>query len=593
MERCGGERECRKRSAERWEWKRQAGYWKSQHGRAKERGERLRERLRAEQAQHRVMRKKLVQTQAECAALQRQAVVGEQEREALQQQVAEWRQAAAGQPPNRADLLRAAFGARSEKRAPEPEAGEADAVAGRSGRRARGGQPGAKAHPRVARPELEERTEERDLPAERRVCGDCGRPFQRHGVAVSERVEVEVRSYRRRIRRPRYRAACECAQARGQQAPTVQAGLPPTLFRGTCYGLSVWVEFLLQVYWQRRPVRAFEREWAERGLALPASSLLGHQQDFVHWFAPLEQAIGVQQRQALLVHGDETSWRVQARGEQGHNPRCWLWACLTSEAVRFRVDPARSAAAAKVLFGPLGQSGRAVLVCDRYAAYDKLARDHAGQLELAICWAHARRDFVRLADRHPPWRTWAEGIVRRIGELYRLHRERHRHWQPERDGEHQSARWQALQEQFATAMSAFFAYVESEQQSVAASAPVAGDPRLGPLTSLLRYRTGLSVCVQQPCVPMDNNRVERALRPVVIGRQLSHGSHSATGAELQGLLLSVCSTLDMAGIDLERWLEAFLGECARQGPGATVPEPQEWLPWGMPPDRRQALLRPG
>ncbi len=129
--------------------------------------------------------------------------------------------------------------------------------------------------------------------------------------------------------------------------------------------------------------------------------------------------------------------------------------------------------------------------------------------------------------------------------------------QPERDWQHQSARWQALQEQFSAAMSRFLADIASGQQSVAA-----GDPRLGPLTSLLHYRTGLSVCVQQPCVPMDNNRVERALRRVVIGRQLSHGSHSPTGAELQGLLLSVCSTLDMAGIDLGRWLEAFLCECA-------------------------------
>ncbi len=342
------------------------------------------------------------------------------------------------------------------------------------------------------------------------------------------------------------------------------------------------MEFLLQVDWQRRPVRAFEREWAERGLALPASSLLGHQQDFVHWFAPLEQAIGVHQQQALLMHGNETSWRVQARGKQGHHPRCWLWACMTADAVRFRVDPARSAAAAKVLFGPLGQSGRAVLVCDRHAAYDKLVREHAGQFELAICWAHARRDFVRLADRHPPWQSWAEEIVRCIGELYRLHRER--------DCGHQSARWQALQEQFTAAMSRSFADIDSEQQSVAASTPAAGDPRLGPLASLLRYRTGLSVCVQQPCVHMDNNRVERALRRVVIGCQLSHGSHSPTGAELQGLLLSVCSTLDMAGIHLGRWTEAFLGECARQGPGATVP--QEWLPWAMPPDRRQVLLRP-
>ena len=36
-------------------------------------------------------------------------------------------------------------------------------------------------------------------------------------------------------------------------------------------------------------------------------------------------------------------------------------------------------------------------VCDRYSAYKKLARLAAGRLVLAFCWAHVRRDFIKVA----------------------------------------------------------------------------------------------------------------------------------------------------------------------------------------------------
>ena len=39
-----------------------------------------------------------------------------------------------------------------------------------------------------------------------------------------------------------------------------------------------------------------------------------------------------------------------------------------------------------------------VLVCDRYSAYKKLARELAG-MWLAWCWSHQRRDFHRLRRR--------------------------------------------------------------------------------------------------------------------------------------------------------------------------------------------------
>ena len=64
---------------------------------------------------------------------------------------------------------------------------------------------------------------------------------------------------------------------------------------------------------------------------------------------------------------------------------------------------------------------------------------------------------------------------------------------------------------------------------------------------------------------MDNNAAERALRGPVIGRRLSFGSVSETGARFTALIYSVLGTLASNGIDLLRWLEAWLGACAANG----------------------------
>ncbi len=105
-----------------------------------------------------------------------------------------------------------------------------------------------------------------------------------------------MQGYVRRTRRTRYRAGCGCAQRQGQPVPEVLPPREPRLFRGTSYGLSVWVAFLVQRYWQRHPVRAFEREWGELGVRLPAGTLLGHVRDLLTWIEPLEATIAVDTR---------------------------------------------------------------------------------------------------------------------------------------------------------------------------------------------------------------------------------------------------------------------------------------------------------
>lgn len=558
-----------------------ANYWRSQHARAKV-------RIAEWQAKWKSAKQELADALQQVRRLLEQVQALQRENEGLREE-------------NR-QLLQSPFKKRSEKstgRDGSDGGPESKREAGRSegGERRRGAQPGGVAHPRVDHAGLEVREEVHEPEAGSCKCPDCGRPYSRNGAEQHERIEIEVRGHRRRIRRPRYRARCECARRQGKAVPEVIAPLEPALFRGTSYGLSVWVTLLVQVYWQRRPVRTFEREWADCGVRLPAGTLLGHVADFLTWFEPLDAVIEARQKQALFVHGDETSWVVHVWAEAGENPRGWLWVCLSADAVRFRVDRSRSAEAAGKLFGQLGQEQEVALVCDRYAAYVRLAREHPGQFALAICWAHCRRDYVQVGRLRPDLQEWVDAILERIGTLYRRNAERLAEWDPQRTLGEQSQEFQAAHRRLQAECDALFAHAQREVQALTAAAeqkPESSppDPRLGPLQSMLNHREGLEVFLARPCVALDNNAAERALRRPVIGRKLSFGSHSEDGAALQGLLLSVFATLDMAGISLWRWLEEFLGECAVIGRQAVVADPQAWLPWGMSEQRLARLQVP-
>ena len=77
-----------------------------------------------------------------------------------------------------------------------------------------------------------------------------------------------------------------------------------------------------------------------------------------------------------------------------------------------------------------------------------------------------------------------------------------------------------------------------------------------------------------------HNAAERALRGAAIGRKLSFGSHSETGAELAGHLYSVFGTLALAGLRPYPWLVDYLQACAESG-GRPPADARAWLPWGM------------
>ena len=438
--------------------------------------------------------------------------------------------------------------------------------------RKRGHQRGAPGHGRTQRPGLEERPEVLAPPPDACVCAQCGQPYAPNGAEESTLVEIEVKAHKRVISRPRWRRTCACASSPMEvSAPPV-----PRLFRGTPYGITFWARFLFELCVCLRPVHRIAAWFSSQGLAVSPGTLANSLKRFVPLFAPLFEAILAHQNEAVLRHADETSWRVQElRGEDRSN-RAWLWTSVSDDAVCFHIDASRSAEAAEKLFAGIVLC--AVIVCDRYSAYKKLARMLGGLVTLAFCWCHVRRDFIDCAAGQDRLEQWCQRWIERIAEIYRLNDERLKHYDPEL--QRQIPAFDAAQTALKTALEALFAQAEREL------AALPGKAREGKaLRSLLNHREGLCVFIDRPEVPLDNNKAERFLRGPSIGRRLSFGSDSEKGAEFTAIMYSVVGTLSMNGIDVLRWLEAWLAACAdngRQPPDDLSP----WLPWSMSEERR-------
>ena len=173
-------------------------------------------------------------------------------------------------------------------------------------------------------------------------------------------------------------------------------------------------------------------------------------------------------------------------------------------------------------------------------------------------WSHQRRDFIQCTAGQADLAGWCEAWLERVAAIYRLNEARLACHDP--GIERQSAAFDAAQEALEAALDDMFARAGRELTGLPE------DAREGKaLRSLVNHREGLTVFLEHPRTPMDNNLSERLLRDPVIGRRLSFGSDSKIGAHLTALMYSVIGTLNLNGIDVLRWLDTWLMACAENG----------------------------
>src|SRR5262245_12842159 len=435
--------------------------------------------------------------------------------------------------------------------------------------RRRGQQPGRPGPRRRDHSHLPAVVEDHVLPAEQCRCRRCGRPFAPvGGTEDSTLLEVEVRAHRRVIRRRRYRPTCAC----GAHPGVVTAPPAPRVLPKSSLGVSVWVTVLLDKYLSYRPTYRLLADLRTQGLDLSLGTVTDGLQRLVPLFEPVYEALAAHSRRQPLWHGDETRWQVFATVEGKVGFRWYLWVFHAAEVVVVVLAQGRAHEVPEQYLGP---EATGIMVVDRYKAYQAMAQVKRGLIVLAFCWAHVRRDFVAVARSWPEQEGWALGWVGRIGEVYRLN----------------DARCAARKEAGA------FADADARLRAAVAALGAQGeaelaDPQLHParrkvLESLGDHWAGLTVFVEHPEVPMDNNTAERAQRGPVVGRKNYYGSGAVWSGRLAAMLFSLLQTLCLWKLNPRAWLTAYLTACAEAG-GAAPADVERFLPWNLSAEQRQA-----
>lgn len=459
------------------------------------------------------------------------------------------------------------FARKSERRKGAKSCEPAQGIS-RAPKNPRGHQRGARGHGRKDYSRLPVEEEWVDLAEEECRCPTCGLAFERAGGSEdSEQVEIEVRAYRRRIRRRRYRATCHCAQL-----PALVAAPPaPKLIPKGRYGLSVWVTVLLDKYAFLRPTHRLVEDLKTHGLELSMGTITDGLRRLAPVFEPVMDGILIRHLQEKQWHGDETRWRVFVRVEGKAGFGWWLWVFKSFSTVVFVLDRSRSARVPEAHFE--GVEG-GVLIVDRYAAYKALTKVKAGKILLAFCWHHVRRDFLRVAKDWRGQESWGNEWLDAIGELCELNRLRLEVLDDPGAFAPRDAQVRKAIEDMARR--------REEELSQAGLHPA----RRRALESLRNHWEGLTLFIDRPEIPMDNSEAERQVRGPAVGRKTFYGSGAVWAGELAATLFSVFATFKLWKINPRLWLSAYLEACGEHG-GKPPPDAHSFLPWNLSEARRR------
>lgn len=409
-----------------------------------------------------------------------------------------------------------------------------------------------------------------ELSTEEQICPKCGRPREEMTETEdSEVVEIDVRAYRRRIRRKRYRCTCDCTDV----PYTITAPPVPKLISKGRYGISVWVHVLLSKFGSHRATNNLIDELKQYDLDLPPGTVTGGLKRLVPLLEPIYEALLERNARSAYRQADETRWPVFVEQEGKKGYRWWLWAFLGEDTIVFRIASTRSH---KIPEEHYPQDVRAFLVVDRYSAYKAMVQVKLGVVILVFCWAHVRRDFVAVGKGWPELADWALLWLRRIRETYFLNRQRLNHNPNSSEFQEHDA---ALQESIA----------RMHQQAVDELADKKlREPCRKALKSLQAHWSGLTVFVDDPNIPMDNNASERTVRGPVMGRKNYYGSGSLWSVSLSASMFSILATLKHWNVNPRRWFSWYLESCAAAG-GKLPSDIESFLPWNLSDERRSQL----
>lgn len=396
-----------------------------------------------------------------------------------------------------------------------------------------------------------------DLEESERSCERCGGEKQVIGVEVLERLQMKPIEYVVE-RTERVVRACPAGCGCPECAPPVPQVVPKSMI-----GSSTAAQIITGKYCDALPFYRQERIFARDGITITRQTMARTVRAVAERLEPVTARLQELLLSCPVWGMDETRDRVLNEKGAKKEGLSWIWCTVGKRpppeekptdaplrVVLFEYGPGRDGAVA----GRLLDEFNGTLMTDRYSAYNAPAK--SGGIRHAACMAHVRRKFhdVLKADRSNPH---AQEAITLIGQLYTI----------ERDYAHASAaqRLEVRQTQAAPVLRAFRSWLYRTAAD--------GMPKSA-LGEAVRYAInsldGLEVYLSDPWVPIDNNEVERHIRPFAVGRRNWLFHHQAHGADASAKLYSIIGTARANEIDPMHYLR-FVLRCMERFPEAEMP----------------------
>jgi hypothetical protein len=268
----------------------------------------------------------------------------------------------------------------------------------------------------------------------------------------------------------------------------------------------------------------WDQHWAAANLLMPA------------WEGLKKYILG-----QPVIGADESPWPFVVKGGR---TKWQQWALTYLGAMYIEIHPAKSAEAGqKVLDGYRGK-----VVADGSPTYVSLSQ--ALKFELACCWSHARRRFIA-AEQTEPERV--REFLEMVAELYAIEKKampEQNTGPPERPPDY---------ELLGRLRDTESRKVVGRIHEWLLQQLVLPESDLGAAIDYMGNRwVQLTRFLDDPRIPLDNNRTERGFIGPAVGRRIYGGSKSVRGTVVAAIMYSLIGSAKMNGVAPKEYLATAL-----------------------------------
>ena len=457
----------------------------------------------------------------------------------------------------------------------------------------RGAKNGHKGHGRKIPDNLPVKEEIIDLPEDKKCCEICGKPLKDTGLyEVSSEISVKKVYYIKKKKRKIYKKTCDCDKCH----TLMKAPQSPKLIPKGKFSIEFWVELLINKYMNHLPVTRQISDMKSYGIEVSSGTITGGLQFiYSNYVIALYNALIIELRKTKHLHADETGYYIFQEVEGKKNYNWYMWGFVCKSVILFVLDPTRSA---KVLYQTLfnmtpddiekltknkpvdANNSEPVYIvnADKYSSYKAL--QNQGLIVIAYCWAHQKREFEDALTKYPQdqeLKPWVEIWITKISLLYDVNDERIKHTKDSYDFN-----------QYHNKLIDILNWMEKEIEKQQYTHPA----QIEIMTSMKQHWSGLTLFVQHPEIPMDNNPCERALRPIVLGINNYWGNCSIWGGQLLAAMHSIIQTCLLHRISPRSYLIYYFEECTKRNSAYDENEIDLFLPHKLSEEIKQKLKIP-